>query len=389
MIANKNNRASEGDRRITSPVKFAWVSMVGEKGGAEVVMVNTLRGLNRELFHPAVFLLRPGPLAAELQAMGVEVYQLKAHRMRNLFAVASSIRAIARTVRRERIRLLHSNAFRGHVYGGLAAKLAGVPEVWTVHTFERPGLFTWAVLKIPSSQVIANCPRTSDYYRSAGFPNTIIWPGVDIARLEQGAARPVLAERYGIPAVARWVSLGARLQRFKGHLYFIRALAALPPQLRDVHGIIIGGSLFGMEQDYPGELKAEAAKLGIAGRVHFTGFISDADVAGFLAASDVVVHPALDEDFGLTVAEAQALGRPVVAFAAAGPAAIIEHEQTGLLVPVGDQTALTAALARALSEPQSLAAWGRAAKARARANFSNEAQVKQTEAIYQRLLSAV
>lgn len=74
-----------------SPVRIAWVSCVGEKGGAEVVMVNTLRGLNRELFQPAVFLLRPGPLAAELQAMAVTVYQLKAHRMRNLFAVASSV----------------------------------------------------------------------------------------------------------------------------------------------------------------------------------------------------------------------------------------------------------------------------------------------------------
>jgi glycosyltransferase involved in cell wall biosynthesis len=357
---------------------------VGEKGGAEVVMVNTLRGLNRELFQPAVFLLRPGPLAAELQAMGVTVYQLKAHRMRNLFAVASSVWAIARTVRKERIGLLHSNAFRGHVYGGLAARLARVPEVWTVHTYERVNPLTRLILKIPSNQVIANCPRTSQFYQSAGHPNVIIWPGVDIARLEQGTARPVLAERYGIPATARWVSLAARLQRFKGHHYLLRALAALPQNLRDVQGIIIGGTLFGMEPDYPGELKAEAARLGIAGRVHFTGFINDDDVAGFLAASAVVVHTALDEDFGLTVAEAQALGRPVVAFAAAGPAAIVEQERTGLLVPVGDQAALTAALVKALSDPQTLDAWGCAARARARANFANEAQVKQTEAIYRR-----
>ncbi|MCD6051734.1 MAG: glycosyl transferase group 1 [Verrucomicrobia bacterium] len=364
---------------MSKPAKILWISCVGEKGGAEVYMNNLLRRLDRTRFEPHVALLRPGPLAQELQAMDVRVHEFPAHRMRHLGAVTATIQQLVRLIEREEISLVHSNGFRAHVYGGLAAWLAGVPECWLVHTAEVRHWSTWAIQRIPTAHVQGNCHRTVDYFVERGFPTTLVWPSVDLDQLQQQTSRADLALKFSLSPGARWLVMAARLQRYKGHAYFLQALATLP---EDVHGIILGGSLFGMEPEYRLELETLAGQLGLRERVHFTGFVSDEELHGFLAQAEAVVHPALDEDFGLSVAEAQALGRPVIAFAAHGPQAIIVDEVTGRLVPVGDQRGLDQALQQALNSPARLAAWGAAARLRAEERFSAAAAVAQLEAIY-------
>jgi glycosyltransferase involved in cell wall biosynthesis len=178
--------------------------------------------------------------------------------------------------------------------------------------------------------------------------------------------------------------MGARLQRYKGQIEFLHAIAAMAGQ--DLHGIIIGGSLFGQESDYERELKALAKQLGIADRVTFTGFIADADVAGLLAASYLTIHPAHEEDFGLSVAEAQALGVPTIAFAAVGPAAIIIDGETGWLAPIGDQGALNRFLGFALADPAETRRRGVRAKEECLRRFSVDEHVRQTVDVYRSVL---
>jgi glycosyltransferase involved in cell wall biosynthesis len=311
--------------------------------------------------------------------MDIPVFLLPAHRMRNGRAVLNTIRVLKSMIRHQQFALVQSNGFRAHVYGGLAAYLARVPETWLVHTFEKPTLSTAAILKIPAARVLANTPRTAAFFVEHGFSTTVIWPSVDAVRLGTATPRAELAARFGLPTNARWVSMAARLQRYKGQEFFLRTLAALPSRLSDVHGIVIGGALFGMEASYVGELKTLALELGVADRVSFTGFISDADVYGLVTASEVLVHPALHEDFGLIVAEAQALGTPVLAFDSSGPAMIVADGQTGRLVPVGDLAAMESALIKMLDEPEILRRWGEASGERALSRFAAERTAHEWE----------
>lgn len=371
---------------MSKPAKIAWISCVGEKGGAEVTMLHTFRIMDRTRFHPVVIQLRPGPLSAELRDLSVDNYVLEEHRMRNVVGVTQAVRQIAALSRKHELALLHSNGFRAHVYGGLGARLAGVPEVWTGHTAEVPGLSTRAILAIPTRQVIANCPRTAQFFENAGKPTRMIWPGVNTGQLDRGTPRADLVQKYRLPAERQWIAMGARLQRFKGQREFIRAIASLPKN-SEIHGIVIGGSLFGQENDYERELRALAAELNATDRLTFTGFIPDSDVAGLLAASCLTLHPAHEEDFGLAVAEAQALGVPTIAFATVGPSAIIEEGKTGWLIPIGDQAALNSALERALAAPERLVAMGAAAWERSRRLFGIQEHVRQTQEVYARVLA--
>ena len=381
--------AAGGGHPAPVPAGVGWVSCVGEKGGAETLMIECLRVLDRSRFRPVVIQLRPGPLQADLEAIGVPVHVLHRHRMREVHRVAGAIAGVARVVVRERLSLLHSNGFRAHVYGGLAAAAAGVPEVWTTHTVEQPGWATRAILSIPTDRVLANCPRTEGYFRRQGLRVTMLWPPVNPGHLAAAAARAprrVLADRYGLPPDAEWVSIAARLQPYKGHAHFLRALAGLSDGRR-IHGVVIGGSLFGQDTGFVDELRRQAGASGLAGRVTFTGYVPDDDLAGLLAASAVLVHPALEEDFGLSVAEAQSLGVPVVAYAAVGPAAIVEEGETGWLVPVGDESGLAATLGRVLEDSAGRARIGVRAAVRAAARFGAEKHASDTAAVYDRVLS--
>lgn len=364
--------------------KVLWISSVGEKGGAEVYMLNLLKHLDRTRFQPSVALLRPGPLEADLRRIDVPAIHLPAHRMRNVARVGQTIRALAARIRDQEIDLVHSNGFRAHVYGGAAAALARVPALWTVHTAERDGFSTAAILRIPARRVIANCHRTARYFVQKGHTTSLLWPSVDPEALAQITPRETVTDKYRLPKQARWICMGPRLQRYKGHEFFLRALAAFPPEQRDVHGIVMGGTLFGMEPDYPETLKALARELGIHDRLHFTGHIdAAADVYGMIAGSELLAHPALDEDFGLIIAEAQALGRAVIAFSSVGPAEIVVDGETGRLAPIGEQAAFTAALVDALRSPERRRAWGVAGRERALKRYGVSAAVRQLERIYE------
>jgi hypothetical protein len=136
----------------------------------------------------------------------------------------------------------------------------------------------------------------------------------------------------------------SRLHPKKGLDTLLRALATLP----DCVGWIAG------EGPLRAELEALAVRLGVADRVRFLGWRRDR--AALLRAADLCVLPSRYEPFGTVILEAWAAGTPLVACAAAGPAAHVRDGEDGLLVPIDDAVALAGAIRRVLDDP-SLARW--------------------------------
>jgi glycosyltransferase involved in cell wall biosynthesis len=132
-------------------------------------------------------------------------------------------------------------------------------------------------------------------------------------------------------------------------------------------------------------LEARARALGIAERVRFIGHVDD--VRPLLAAADIVVS-ASDSNEGVPQALAQALAmeRPVVATAVGSVAELVQHEVTGLLVPPQDVPALAGAIERMLLDPSLAAASAARGRAHVVAHYSLTGMLKQTLALYERLL---
>lgn len=164
---------------------------------------------------------------------------------------------------------------------------------------------------------------------------------VDPASL-RAARRPGERSRLGLPVDARLAVTPAALTPEKGHRTLLAAAAILRSAAPGLHWALAGS---GPER---GPLQREAARLGVADRLHWLGQVDD--VVPLLAEADVAVMPSLSEGLGTAALEALALGVPLVASDVGGLAEILS-DGAGLGVPPGDGPALADAVRRVLAEP--------------------------------------
>jgi glycosyltransferase involved in cell wall biosynthesis len=207
---------------------------------------------------------------------------------------------------------------------------------------------------VAPSRWLAAVAGTSSLLRARAV--RVIPNGVDdtvFAPRERGAERM----RWGLPARKLLLLAGsARVDDNprKGYPDLVAALALLPAALREQMELVLFGS-------------ASAGLTSVAGfRVHAVGTLADEEaLASVYAAADFFVAPSREDNLPNTVVEALAAGTPVVAYATGGIPEIVTHEQTGLLVPTADITALAAAIARMVAD----APWREACRLRARESF--------------------
>ena len=202
----------------------------------------------------------------------------------------------------------------------------------------------------------------------------VVPSGIDARALAAPpAARAAVRREWGLgDDEVAVVALGA-LEVRKGHAVLLAAaagLASAAPRLRYV---------FCGEGRQAKALAGAAAALDGAARL--VGFRRD--VAACLAAADIVALPSLQEGLGVAALEAMAAGRPVVASRVGGLAEAVVHEETGLLVPPGDPTALAAALARLARDPDLRARLGAAGHARVLARYTAARMAEGTLACYE------
>jgi glycosyltransferase involved in cell wall biosynthesis len=167
----------------------------------------------------------------------------------------------------------------------------------------------------------------------------------------------------------------ARLHPQKGHVYLLAAAAQVP----EATFVLAGDGPLRLE------LEAQASALGIAERCVFLGERSD--VPDLLAAADLLVLPSLFEGLPLSVLEAMAAERPVVATAIGGTDEAVVHEQSGLLVPPRDPVALASAIQRLRTDPGLARRLASAGRGRVEREFSSEITAGRVMQIYDEVLA--
>lgn len=223
-------------------------------------------------------------------------------------------------------------------------------------TIERQAVQDAAALVAASEIELA---ELRDLYGADPAKIHVIPCGVD-----PGLFRPMRTadarERLGRDQCQRMVLFVGRIEQIKGIDVLLRALGLLftrrPDMRSDVCLLVVGGALD------PGDDANESEKIQdlrrlvhdhrMEANVDFVGSLDQETLALYYAAADVCAVPSLTESFGLVALEAMACGTPVVGTRVGGLQTLIEHGESGLLVPAGDDQALADAIEQVLTDPR-------------------------------------
>ncbi|MBR4932445.1 MAG: glycosyltransferase family 4 protein, partial [Alphaproteobacteria bacterium] len=210
--------------------------------------------------------------------------------------------------------------------------------------------------------------------------------GADINKFDMGKVTKAQLEdfvkEYGIPTDNPIITLAGRLSRIKGHSVVLDAIKQMKNQ--NVTVLFVGGNPKG---DYEQELKEKIA--GLPKETTLKMFVVSGDKMPLVyALTDIYVQPTLvPESFGRSIAEAQAMGRIVIASNHGGACELIVNGRTGFLTPVGDSQKMAAMLdtVLALSDEEKNEI-GQKATESVRTNFSIQKMCDRTVAVYKEIL---
>jgi len=308
-------------------------------------------------------------LAASLVEIGDDV---------GLVVWVAKATALAQQIVGRRADIVHCHGYRAAAIGSPAAWLARRPTIITAHNLfpnDAPSLAraTMAVISAAARRIIAVAPAVKESLTAAGVNQakiTVIPNGVEIP---QDLSVPSVVPGVEVPPGSKLILCAARLTRVKGVHYMIEAAPRIALSVPSVRVLIAGDGPDREELMRLADLRAPSL-------VSFLGFRED--VPELMKLADVVAIPSLAEGFPITLAEAMAHARPIVASAVGGIADAVKDNETGLLVRPGDPEALAEALVKVLCDSALAARLGANARRFAVAKLSVEAMVRRTGQLY-------
>jgi glycosyltransferase involved in cell wall biosynthesis len=380
-------------------MRILYLTSSGQLGGAERVLLDLAAALRRS--HPEWALhlaaVEPGPFVSAARDIGVAASVLPLPRtLADLGESGSSPGRVALRLAgaawplrrylaglREHIAsvgadIVHSHGLKTHVLAALT-HVPGARVVWHVHDYIGQRKVTARLLRQLAGRAdlaIANSASVGADVANVcrgRLPVKTVLNGVDVDALSPEGPHLDLDAASGLPPAPPGtvrIGLVATFARWKGHATFLEAVARVPRDV-PVRAYIVGGPVYQTSgsQFTLEELTAASARLGLAGRVGFTGFQSDRAAA--MRALDVVVHASTaPEPFGLVIAEAMSVGRAVITTAVGGAAELVQPDVDAVIARPGDADDLARMLAQLAASPNRRLELGRAARTTAIARFS-------------------
>lgn len=359
------------------------VHMIDElpRDGAEMLLVDLMRLRVPGYRYQIACLIRGGPLDQEFERLGVPV---KIFGRRGRIDPGLVLR-LAAWLRREQVDVVHTHLFTADTYGRLAARLAGVPAVFsTVHNTVNPwkGAGRHAIDRLLArlSTAVVGCSEEvtqtlARRYRIPVRKLVAIPNGIDLRKFSSASGAGV-REEFGLPPDRLLIGVVGRLHAQKAHADLFRALALLPQARAGQLACLVIGT-----GDLLAPLMQQVRELGLERCVQFTGMRQD--IPRLVAALDVFVMSSHWEGLPIALLEAMASARAVLCTRVGGIPDVVVDGDNGLLVDAQDIPALAQGLERLLHDAALRQRLGQRARETVMARFD----VSHTAAAYNQLHS--
>jgi glycosyltransferase involved in cell wall biosynthesis len=333
-------------------------------------------------------IVEEGIKAAKKQ--GIKVIPLSAmvrsiNPVKDFWALLSLVRLIIE----ERPYIIHTHSSKAGLLGRLAAKIAGVPQI--VHTphghvfYGHFGpiaskVFLWIekiFSRFTDRMVALTDGEKNDYEKLSVCPSEKllkIHSGVDVAHYRNSNGNMVEKRRsLGLDQNGTVVGFVGWLLPIKGPEYLLKAMEYVWPEHPEASLVFVG------KGDLDLDLRTQALEVSANGRVKFLGWRND--INEIMPVFDMLVLPSLNEGMGRVLVEAMAAGKPVVASRVGGIPDLVQHGETGYLVPPADEKALADGIKKLLDDPGNAWEMGQRGKEYCQ-QFSLEAMIAKLDDLY-------
>lgn len=363
-------------------------------GGEEIQTIALVEGL-REKFDFILVVAGEGPFSKEARSEGIEV---KVVPMREM-GTSSAIIALSSFLKEKQAKIVHTLDIRSNFLGRLAAKRARVPAVVaTRHEMyysagfdfgKKVRRFLYLLLDRLTAHfcdlfIVVSRAIEQELIRWERIPPRkikLIYNGIDLREMDRRASvlpRDEVANRLGLDESHLVVGSVGRLISEKGYETLVLAARAIVRSFPKVCFLLVGK---GSDRQRLQELVEE---FGLEDRFRFLGF--QEEPLRFVNLFDVFVLPSIHEGFGLTVLEAMAFQKPVVATRVGGIPEIVADGESGILVPPRNPEALAEAILTLLKNRTKATEMGKCGRKIVEKSFRLEDMLQRTEKVYDKLL---
>jgi glycosyltransferase involved in cell wall biosynthesis len=375
-------------------IKLLFVITKLELGGAQKQLLSLIAHLGKERFQIFLFVGQEGLLLSEaLSIKGVTIIKSRClERAINPIKDLLALIEIYCFVKKNNIEIIHTHSSKAGILGRLAARLAKTKVVihtvhgWSFNDYQPAlvrGIFIW--LERFSARYTHKIIVVSHYDKQKGLNNRIgeedkyrlIRYGIDYKDFSNSGKNA--RQGLGIKPDDLAVGMIACFKPQKSPMDFIRLAFLVKKSLPEVKFILVGDGVLRKR------IERLIGKLNLKREVVLTGWRKD--ISGILSAIDVFVLTSLWEGLPITVLEALASSKPVVATHTGGIREIVVEGKTGFLVPPGNMELMSEQLIVLLKNEKLRKQIGLEARKSLDSNFKLENMVNATCALYENLLN--
>lgn len=382
-------------------INILFLHAGAEMYGADKVMLDLLKNLDKSQYNPYVILPTQGVLVDALKKAGIKVEVIPYPIMRRKYFNPKGIlqygaglikysKMIANIAKREKIDLIHTNT-AAVVEGARVSKKLKIPQLWSIHEiivspkimfkFTSRLIAKRASITITDSQAVKNHLITSGYFKDEDIK--VIYNGVDSNRFNPSNDSSYLRKEWNIPETAKIVGMMGRVNSWKGQHDFLEAANLVMEKHSDVYTVFIGSAFEG-EEWREKELADKIAESPYKDRIVNCGYRTDSE--GIYKLYDVFVLPSTNPDpLPTVVLEAMSTGKPIVGYRHGGVCEMVKEGHNGLLAEVRNPRDLADKINKLLSDDELRVQMGENSRERLLNHFSIESYIKNYSDEYDRL----
>lgn len=373
-------------QRESKVKKILFVHHNSSLGGAELSLIDLISNLSDDI--RPISAVPNGPLSQSLKSRKIPTFIVPmrpivksvnpAYWILTCFNCLRVIFKLIGICRKEKIQVIHANGLTAGIYAAPVSFISRIPLLWHERDLARHPVLTPTIAK-SASHIIAISNAVANNLKVQLGENKkicLIYNGIDVDRFQ--SAKPGDTTGFpGLPAGKKIVLMAAQFVQWKMHNDFIIMASYVVEKIPNAFFVLAGDRKITRQHQYIQELERTIAEKGLKDQFLWTGYVED--MPRLLRNVDCVVLPADHEPFGRIVAEAMAVGKPVVSVKSGAIPEIIEDGVSGYLLKPGDCRSMAGAVCRLLQDRELSGKMGEKGRFRISKEFTIQRTVREFE----------